>query len=78
MQTMAAEVGVPAEDLPKSRAFPGFEHGVAVPGVIRLIHIHSGKSMSPDAFVRIRQFAGTSRSHLERRRHEPGRSTLEG
>jgi hypothetical protein len=54
MQTMAAQVGVPAEDLAKSRAFPGFEHAVAVPGVIRLIRIHSGKSMSPDAFVSVK------------------------
>ncbi len=54
MQTMAAEVGVPAEDLAQTRAFPGFEHGEAVPGVVRLIHIRSGKSMSPDAFVSVK------------------------
>ena len=54
MQTMAAEVGVPAEDLAQSRAFPGFEHGVAVPGVVRLIRIHSGKTSSPDAFVSVK------------------------
>ena len=54
MQTMAAEVGVPKEDLARGWAFPGFEHGDAVPGVVRLIHIHSGKSVPPDAFVSVK------------------------
>ena len=54
MQTMAAEVGVPNEDLARGWAFPGFEHGEAVPGVVRLIHIHSGKSVPPDAFVSVK------------------------
>ena len=54
MQTMAAEVGVPPEDLAQSRAFPGFEHGDAVPGVVRMIRIHSGKSVPPDAFVSVK------------------------
>ena len=54
MQTMAAEVGVPSEDLARGWAFPGFEHSKAVPGVVRLIRIHSGKSMPPDAFVSVK------------------------
>jgi hypothetical protein len=54
MQTMAAEVGVPSEDLARGWAFPGFEHSKAVPGVVRLIRIHSGKSMPSDAFVSVK------------------------
>ena len=54
MQTMAAEVGVPSEDLARGWAFPGFEHGKGDPGVVRLIHIHSGKSVPPDAFVSVK------------------------
>ena len=54
MQTMAAEVGVPSEDLARGWAFPGFEHSKAVPGVVRLIHIHSGKSVPSDAFVSVK------------------------
>ncbi len=54
MQAMAAEVGVPKEDLARGWAFPGFEHGEAVPGVVRLIHIHSGKSVPSDAFVSVK------------------------
>jgi len=54
MQTMAAEVGVPSEDLARGWAFPGFEHSKAVPGVVRLIRIHSGKSVPPDAFVSVK------------------------
>lgn len=54
MQTMAAEVGVPPDDLAKSRAFAGFEHGRDIPDVKRLIRIHSGNSMSPDAFVSVK------------------------
>ena len=54
MQTMAAQVEVPPEDLARSHAFAGFEHDKDVPGVVRLIRIHSGKSMSPDAFVSVK------------------------
>ncbi|MGA9565269.1 MAG: hypothetical protein WBS19_07090, partial [Candidatus Korobacteraceae bacterium] len=54
MQTMAAEVGVPKEDLARGWAFPGFEHAEATPGVVRLIHIHSGKSVPADAFVSVK------------------------
>jgi len=54
MRTMAAQVEVPDADLAQSRAFPGFEHDKDVPGVVRLIRIHSGKSVSPEAFVAVR------------------------
>ena len=54
MQTMAAEVGVPSEDLARGWAFPGFEHGKGAAGVVRLIHIHSGKSVPTDAFVSVK------------------------
>ena len=54
MQTMAAEVGVPPEDLARGWAFPGFERGKGVPGVVRLISIHSGKSVPSDAFVSVK------------------------
>ena len=54
MQTMAAQVEVPPEDLAQSRAFSGFEHDQGVPGVVRLIRIHSGKSSSPGAFVAVK------------------------
>ena len=56
MEIMAAEVGVPAEDIAQSRAFPGYAEGKAAPPGIfhRLIHIHSGKSSPPDAFVSVK------------------------
>jgi len=54
MQTMAAEVGVPPEDLARGWAFPGFERGKGVPGVVRMISIHSGKSVPSDAFVSVK------------------------
>ena len=51
---MAAQVEVPSEDLARSRAFPGFEHDQSVPGVVRLMRIHSGKSSPLDAFVSVK------------------------
>ena len=54
METMAAQVEVPTEDLAKSRAFSGFEHDQGVSGVVRLIRIHSGRSSPPDAFVAVK------------------------
>ena len=71
MQTMAAEVGVPPEDLARGWAFPGFEHGKAVPGVVRLIRIHSGKSVPPDAFVSVKY--GTTGSGSTRVTSNPSR-----
>jgi hypothetical protein len=54
MRTMAAQVEVPDEDLAQKRAYAGFEHDKDVPGGLRLIRIHSGKSVSPDAFVAVK------------------------
>ena len=54
MRTMAAQVEVPDNDLAQKRAFAGFEQAKDVPGVVRLIRIHSGKSVSPDGFVSVR------------------------
>lgn len=54
METMAAQIEVPTEDLAKSRAFPGFEHDQDVSGVVRQIRIHSGASRPPDAFVSVK------------------------
>jgi len=54
METMAAQVEVPTEDLAQSLAFAGFEHDKGDPKVVRLIRIHSGKSSSPGAFVSVK------------------------
>jgi len=54
MRTMAAQVEVPAEDLVQTRAFPGFEQERDVPGIVRLIRIHSGKSLPADVLVNVR------------------------
>jgi len=54
MRTMAAQVEVPDQDLEQHRAFVGFEQDKDVPGIIRLIRIHSGKTVSPDAFVSVK------------------------
>jgi hypothetical protein len=54
MRTMAAQVEVPDEDLAQKRAYAGFEHDKDVPGGLRLIRIHSGKSASADAFVAVK------------------------
>ncbi len=52
MQNMAADVEVPAEDLAKTRAFPGYEKDQVVSDT-RMIRIHSSKQKSPDAFVSV-------------------------
>ena len=52
MQNMAADVEVPAEDLAKTRAFPGYEKDHVVSDT-RMIRIHSSKQRSPDAFVSV-------------------------
>ena len=54
MQTMAAQVEVPPEDLERSHAFPGFEREQGTAEVVRLIRIHSWKSSPPDAFVSVK------------------------
>lgn len=53
MQTMAAQVEVPPEDLAGTRAFAGFESSHAVPGVIRLVRIHNAKSRPANAYVAV-------------------------
>ena len=53
MQNMAADVEVPAEDLAKNRAFPGFEKDHNSLDTNRLIRIHSAKQKSADAFVAV-------------------------
>jgi hypothetical protein len=53
MQTMAAQVEVPAEHLAQTRAFAGFEKERGNPTIKRLIRIHSDKRRSPDAFVSV-------------------------
>lgn len=53
MKNMAAQVEVPPEDSAQHRAFPGFETGHEVPGVIPLIRIRSSKQKPDDAFVTI-------------------------
>ncbi len=53
MQTMAAQVEVPAEHLAQTRAFAGFEKEHGNPSILRLIRIHSDKRRSPDAFVSV-------------------------
>ena len=52
MQNMAADVEVPAEDLAKTRAFPGYEKDQGAADR-RMIRIHSSKQKSPDAFVSV-------------------------
>jgi len=54
LQNMAAEVEVPPEHLAQHRAVPGFEAGRTLPGIVRMIRIHSAKSRPVDAFVGVR------------------------
>jgi hypothetical protein len=53
MKNMAAQVEVPPEDSSQHRAFPGFETGHPVPGVVPLIRIRSSKQKPTDAFVTV-------------------------
>jgi len=52
MQNMAADVDVPAEDMAKTRAFPGYEKDQSASDK-RMIRIHSSKQKSPEAFVSV-------------------------
>jgi len=52
MQNMAANVEVPAEDLAKTRAFPGYEKDQGASDT-RMIRIHSSTQKSPEAFVSV-------------------------
>jgi hypothetical protein len=53
LQNMAAQVEVPPEDQFQHRAFPGFETGHDVPGVVPIIRIRSSKQKPNDAFVTV-------------------------
>ncbi len=58
MQNMAADVEVPAEDLAKNYAFPGYERRNQGTGnTARMIRIHSGRQKSAEAFVAVK-YAG--------------------
>ncbi len=53
LATMAAQVEVPPEDLALHKAFPGFETGRAVPGIVPMIRIQSSKKKPVDTFVSV-------------------------
>jgi len=53
MKNMAAQVAVPTEDVSQHRAFPGFETGHDVPGVVPIIRIRSSKQKPGDAFIAV-------------------------
>jgi hypothetical protein len=53
LANMAAQVEVPAEDLERHRAFPGFASGRDVPGVVPMLRVHSAKKKAEDAFVSV-------------------------
>jgi hypothetical protein len=53
MKNMAAQVAVPVEDVSRHTAFPGFETGRDVPGVVPLIRIRSSKQKPGDAFIAV-------------------------
>lgn len=53
LSNMAAQVEVPSEDVARHKAFPGFETGHDVPGVVPMIRIHSAKRKPEDSFVSV-------------------------
>jgi hypothetical protein len=53
MQNMAAQVEVPAEDLARNRAFPGYETIGNIPDTDRMIRIRCAKQKAEDAFVAV-------------------------
>jgi hypothetical protein len=53
LKNMAAQVEVPPEDQSQHKAFPGFESGRDVPGVVPIIRIRSSKQKPNDAFVAV-------------------------
>ena len=53
LENAAAQVEVPQEDVVRHRAFPGFEVGRDVPGVVPIIRVHSAKSRPGEAFVAV-------------------------
>ena len=54
LQNMASQVEVPPEDLARHYAFPGFEAGRDLTGIIPMMRIHSSKKKPDDAFVTVR------------------------
>jgi hypothetical protein len=50
---MAAQVEVPSEDIARHLAFPGFETGHPVPGIVTLIRIQSAKKKPESSFVSV-------------------------
>ena len=53
LKNAAAQVEIPSEDLTRHRAFPGFETGHDIPGVIPMIRVHSAKNKPSDSFVAV-------------------------
>jgi hypothetical protein len=53
LATMSAQVEVPPEDNARHRAFPGFETGRPVPGIVPEIRIQSAKKKPEDSFVSV-------------------------
>jgi hypothetical protein len=53
MGTMASQADVPAEDVSRGRAVPGWESITNAPNAIRLIQIHSSRTKPADAFVAV-------------------------
>ena len=53
LKIMAAQVEVPPDDVSRHKAFPGFETGHDMPGVVRLIRIRSSKQKPNDALVEV-------------------------
>jgi hypothetical protein len=53
MKNMAEEVEVPPEDVAQHRALPGFQTGVAVPGILSIMRIRSSKQKPTDAFIAV-------------------------
>jgi hypothetical protein len=51
IQTLASQIEVPAEDLAKTRAVPGWESVSEERGATRLVNIRSSKSKPDQAFV---------------------------
>ena len=53
LTNMAAQVEVPSEHLAQHRAFPGFETGRKLPGIVPMIRIYSSKKKPDNAFVNV-------------------------
>jgi hypothetical protein len=51
--TLSAQVEVPAEDVERHRAFPGFATGHDLADVVPMIRVHSSKKKPEDEFVKV-------------------------